>query len=159
MEEKKETVGAIASKLALQANTPVLAVDQMREQLTEYDNNVNICINEHLKVFPGDFYIVVLTKKERLMQNVLRNYFTARTTCPTPNYDQAVYKYHRDSGEVEFLWVVPSIEAVNYMSNNSIYIPKEQFDLLGYVLKFKDGSLMKLAKKLNGEKAHSAILE
>jgi len=54
------------------------------------------------------FYVCVITKKERLMDNVLRNYFLARSTCPTPQYDQTVYKYHRDSGAIQFLWVLPS---------------------------------------------------
>ena len=38
-------------------------------------------------------------------------------------------------------------------------VPPEEFEILGYIMKYKDGRLLKLAKKLNGEKADSVLLE
>lgn len=93
------------------------------------------------------------------MQNVLRGYFTARLSCPTPDYDQAVYKYTRAGDDLKFLWVIPSADTVNIMKNNVHYVPAEQYALLGFVLKFVDGSLMRMAKELNGEKEGSNIIE
>ena len=62
--------------------------------------------------FKGDFYIHVETKKEKLLENVLRNYFIPRETCPTPNYDQSVFTDHREKGEIQFFWTIPIEEHV-----------------------------------------------
>jgi hypothetical protein len=157
--KKRETVGSISARLAEKAPDAQNAIDQMREQLTDYDHNIHECVKEHRKVFDGDFYVVVITKKERLMQNVFRGYFTARLSCPTPDYDQAVYKYIRADDDLKFLWVIPSADTVNLMKNNVHHVPSEQYALLGFVLKFIDGSLLRMAKEMNGEKADSNIVE
>lgn len=158
-EKKRETVGASSLRLQKKAPDAQNAIDQMRESLTDYDHNIHECIKQSVKVFDGDFYVVVITKKERLMQNVLRGYFTARLSCPTPDYDQAVYKYIRKDDSLKFMWVVPSADSVNYMKNNVHYVPSDQYSLLGFVLKFVDGSLMRTAKELNGERGDSIFLE
>ena len=157
--KNRETVGAHSVRLSKKAHDAHSAIDQMREQLTDYDHNIHLCIKEHRNVFDEDFYVVVLTKKERLMKNVLRGYFTARLSCPTPDYDQAVYKYTRNGDELEFLWVIPSADTVELMTEYSTYVPPEQYALLGFVLKFVSGSLLRLAKKMNGEKSDSNIIE
>lgn len=153
-----DTVGKISSNLLIQQyEDQHSAHDQMLEQLSEYDKELFTCIeNANLN---SPFYVVVLTKQEKLMRNVMRNYFLARQSCPTPNYDQAVYKVNKDNFTVDLLWVLPSKETAVYLSENALTIDKEEFDLLEYVLKDKDGSLLKLAKKLNGESSDSIILE
>ena len=156
---KKKTVGSCSRDLALKAPDAQNAIDQMREQLTDYDLNINKCLKENKNKFDGDFYVVVLTKKERLMQNVFRGYFFGRASCPTPDYDQTAYRYIRKDDNLEFLWTIPDYNAVNYMRNNVPYVPKDKFALLGYVLKFADGTLTRLAKELNGEKKDSLLLE
>ena len=93
------------------------------------------------------------------MQNVLRGYFFARRSCPTPDYDQAVYRYRKDGDELEFLWVVPSADSVNLMKNNVESVPTEQYALLGFVLKFVDGTLLDFAKQQNKERRGSHLLE
>jgi len=152
-EEKRETVGKAAYDLLLKENKPThTPIDQMREQLEHYEENIFICLERSKKDFPDDdFYIVVLVKRERLLPNVFRRYFFGRLTCPTPNYDQVVYKYHKKDDRIEFLWVIPDRETCKefmYYSQTGDPPPKE---LLSYVVRFKDGSLFTLAKKLNGE--------
>ena len=155
----KKTVGAHSLELASKDQGTHTAIDQMREQLDDYEKNIHECVQAHLSKFPGDFYVVCLTKKERLMQNVLRGYFFARQSCPTPDYDQAVYRYVREDAHLDFLWVVPDAAAVNFMKNNPNSVPPEKYGLLKFVLQFADGSLLRLAKVLNGEKKDSNILE
>jgi len=151
--KKMETVGKIAADLRAKdiehAPTPI---DQMREQLTEFDQNIYICIEEGKKSRTGDFFVVVETKKERLMNNVLRNYFINRYSCPTPGWDQGVYKYIRKDDRIKLLWVIPSRDTCRYFMENMLLIPHEQKQLLHYVLDFEDGTLLKLSKKLNNEK-------
>ena len=158
--EKKETVGKLARDLLLKNDVPTHSpAEQMREQLSEFEKNVEICLDEHKKHFPGDFYIVVLTKKEKLMQNVIRNYFYGRRSCPTPDYDQCVYLYNKQHNRLELLWVIPDRKTAKYFRDYSHEVNPTQYELLSYVLKFADGSLFKLAKKLNGEKEDTPELE
>ncbi|MEE8209011.1 MAG: hypothetical protein V3T88_08700, partial [Nitrosomonadaceae bacterium] len=76
----------------------------------------------------------------------------------TPDYDQAVYRYKRQSDDLEFMWVVPSYDTVNLMKSNVHNVPSDQYSLLNYVLKFEDGTLLRLAKKLNGEQGDTSLL-
>lgn len=157
--KSEKTVGQVSSELLQKPSTPVNAIDQGNAMLNDYMKNVIECVASTRKIADGDFYVVVLTKREHLMKNVMRNYYFARFTCPTPNYDQAVFKYNRDNETIDFLWVIPTKDVCLYYLENRTLIPKEEWELLKYVLDFQDGSLMKLAKKLNGEKIDSPILE
>ena len=157
--EARDTVGKISSELIQQShNYDHTANEQMQEQLKDYDKNVDICFKRSKKDFEGDFYIVVLTKKERLMQNVIRNYFAGRESCPTPEYDQVVYKYNKKNDYLEFLWVVPAKDICTLMIQNALNLPSEQKMLLEFVMDFVDGQLLKKAKMLNGEKVDSPLL-
>jgi hypothetical protein len=146
-----KTVGKIATDLLIDANETHSVNDQMRENLTEYDKNIYECIELGKKEYDNDFYIVVITKNEKLLQNVLRHYFLSRKSCPSPQYDEAVYKYHRSEERIEFLWVVPSKDTCEYFVVNSIQIPEEERQLLDFVLRFTNGDLNLVAKKMNGE--------
>jgi len=158
--ERKRTVGDISRELILKdkkiTHSPA---EQMASQLDKFEENVFKCVKENIKTFPEDFYVVVLTKKEKLMQNVIRNYFYGRLSCPTPNYDQIVYKYHKKEDKLDFLWVIPDKETSKYMVANTAKVDPSQWGLLQNVLKFADGSLFRLAKELNGEEEKTSILK
>jgi len=159
MDEKKETIGKISLDLQSKAHEAThSADDQMREQLENYEDHMSQCIRRCKKEYDDDFYIVVLTKKERLMQNVIRSFFMGRKTCPTPEYDQAVYRYNRKMGTVEFMWVIPAKDVCIHMLENSLTIPEEERELLEFVIDFSDGTLLRFAKKLNKEANDSNIL-
>lgn len=127
------------------------AVEQMQEQLIDYEKKFIECMNAAKNIYDGDFYIVVETKKEPKLNNVIRNYFIHRKTCPTPTYDNVVYRYHRSSGDIQFLWVLPSKDVYTMMMDRPLEIPLEQRDLLQFVLDDSDGTLLRICKKLNGE--------
>lgn len=157
---KKKTVGKLALELAQKAYDDThTAHDQMEESLSDWDKNIFECIDKSKKDYAGDFYLVVITKKERLLTNVLRNYFMTRVSCPTPDYDQAVYRYNKKDESLDFLWVIPSKDACLMLKDNAILIMPEERQLLQFVLDFADGSLFQLAKKLNGETADSILLQ
>jgi len=110
--------------------------------------------------FEGSFFIEALVKKEKLLENVLRNYFIPRSTCPTPFYDQTVYRYNHINETVEFLWVVPDKETCETFKENRDLIVPSELGLLKFVLDFDDGTLFRMAKKFNGETMnHGIILE
>jgi hypothetical protein len=155
----RDTVGKAASDLIIkQVDDQHSAVEQMQEQLAEYDANLLQCYNAGKLSWGTDFYIVVLTKKERILKNVLRNYFFSRSSCPTPEWDQTVYKYTKADDSLEFLWVIPSKDTCEFMYHNALQIPAEERMLLMFVLSFLDGSLLRKAKQLNGEQIDSPLL-
>lgn len=152
MDKPKKTVGLIHTELSEKAiHDNHSSYDQMREQLSEYESNMIHAIKEAQSKFDGDFYIVVITKREKLMDRVLRNYFLTRISCPTPQYDEAVYKYHKSEDRVEFLWVIPNKKTCNEFVNYPLEVSEDEYQLRDFVLKFTSGELDKLAMKLNGE--------
>jgi len=164
----KQTIGSIAPKLFNSDHGSINPQEIQRAQEKEYLDNLIWCVNHARKEvdcstidghdlckdrtpFDKDFYIAALLKKEKLLENVLRNYFVPTLSCPTPHYDQTVYKYSHNKSDVEFLWVVPDQETCEiFRENANIIVPAER-GLLEYVLKYYDGTLFQLAKKLNGE--------
>ena len=163
-----ETVGKIATDL--QKSTP-LAIDPREVQRAteqEYLDNLVWCVKHAKKqidcssidghdackdrpAMDGSFYIAALIKKEKLLENVLRNYFIPTIACPTPHFDQTVYRYNHEKEDIEFLWVVPDQETCEiFRENKNIIVPAER-GLLQFVLDYYNGNLFKLAKKLNGE--------
>lgn len=149
---QKETVGKLSLDLLNGAQElDHSSHEQMQQQLEDYERNVLECVASGKKIYPHDFYLVVETKKEPKLQNVLRNYFFHRSTCPTPTYDNVVYKYHRKDEQVEFLWVLPSKETYKMLLNHALEITPDQRELLQFVLDDQDGTLLRKCKSLNGE--------
>jgi hypothetical protein len=158
MDMEKNTVGKCSRDLLLKEPETRDPIELQREMQKGYEDHIVQCIARGKKDFSQDFFLVVLTKKERLMQNVLRNYFTCRLSCPTPEWDQTVYHYHRKEEILEFLWVVPSKYTCELFRSNMLSIDKDERDLLRFVLDFEDGTLMRRSKQLNGESASSIII-
>ena len=149
---REKTVGQISTELKEKASDNThTAIDQMREQLSDYEANVIDTVNEGKKKFEGNFYVVVLTKKERLMDNVIRLYFFVRISCPTPEYDQVVYRYDRKDDRLDFLWVVPSKHTCEMYKAHPLEVPKEEKMLFNFVLDFEDGTLTKKVMAYNNE--------
>lgn len=147
----RETVGKISQDLSLKAPETRSPIEQMRESLTDYDKNIWECVERGKKDMQGDFFIEVITKQEPLMPNVIRNYFSFRHSCPTPNYDQAVYKFTLKNDQIFFLWVIPSRGICHLLLDNRLSVPPEEYGLLEFVMRFESGDLFKLCKKLNNE--------
>lgn len=150
---RKDTVGKLSWDLLVKDTQPVdfSPEEQMREQLEDWDKNIYYTVEEGKKVYQGDFFIVVETKKEPKMHNVLRNYFFFRQTCPTPTYDNTVYKYNYDDDNIEFLWVLPSKPIYQMIKDNFLKLTPDHKELIQFVLDDSDGTLLKICKKLNGE--------
>ena len=169
---RRQTVGAQSLKAKENAPLKIDPREIAKAQEEEYLRNLVWAV-EHAKkqvdcssieghdyckqrtALVGDFFIAALLKKEKLLDNVLRNYFVPTLSCPTPHYDQTVYRYNDAKGDIEFLWVVPDEETcMIFKDNKNIVVPDER-GLLYNILSFYDGTLFKLAKKLNGETGYA----
>lgn len=127
-------------------------IELQREMQSQYIENLLICTKAFLDKCPKqDFFVVVLTKRERLMNKLFRLYYAARHSCPTPEYDQSVYHFKHKDERLEFLWTVPDKETCYHLRDNAIMVHPEEKQLLGFVLDFLDGTLLTLSKRLNNE--------
>lgn len=169
-----QTVGSIASDLLTKHDRSLSPQEVQRAQEHEYLQNLEWCVKHAKKEIDcssikghdackdrlpleGSFFIAVLLKKEKLLENVLRNYFVPTKACPTPCYDQTVYRYDDNKGTIEFIWVVPDREtALTFKYNVSKIVPDEQ-GLLRHILDFYDGNLFRKMKKFNKEKMSAGV--
>jgi len=148
----KPTVGSFATDLMLKTPEITNVIEQMYANLTDYEKNIKECVETHRKGYGKDFFVIVINKKEALMHNVMRNYFIGALAAPTPTYDQTVYKYHYIADELEFLWVIPDRDTCfNLLRDKDLVVPSER-PLLEYIIKFRDGTLLKECMKHNNEK-------
>lgn len=148
----RETVGKLSSEL-LQRDTYAdhSAGEQMQAQLVHYESNIFDRVAHGKATYAGDFYVVVVAKREKLMPNTFRLYYFHRLTCPTPDYDQTVYRYIRADDNLEFVWIVPAKPVIKEMIANRLDLDSAVSQLLMFVLQFVDGTLDRKARMLNGE--------
>lgn len=136
-------------------------IEYRRGMEKEIIHNINRVVQEALlkpQYDLRDFYIVILMRVEHIGQ-AARTFVFSRISCPTPVFKQSVWKYHRDSASLEFLWSIP--DAILY--NDIIAHPqkyahdKETADLVKFVLLMESGELLTWVKKENGEKEDGVI--
>lgn len=97
----------------------------------------------------GDFFVVVLFRRDRILKNIIRQQFFYRQTLPTPEFDQTVYKYFLKEEKLEMLWTIPNNATCQYMPLMTD-LPKEHLPLLEMVESFMRGDIDK--KHLEKEK-------
>ena len=154
-----KTVGKESLDLSQKAPETRDPIELQREMQKDYIDNLIKALDSFKKDCDGDIFIVVTTKKERLMANVIRNYFYGRKSCPTPTWDQSVYHYIAKKDHIKFLWTIPSKDTCILFKANILDIVPAERDLLNFILMFDDGSLLQLAKKLNNEQDNSILLK
>ena len=133
----KETVGAASQRLLRAHNPDQTVIDTQREIDKGYfDEILKVVDRDPAKGWTEPYYIVVLTKKERIMENVLRRYFFARRSLPGPTFDQTVWRYYPAKGDLEFLWVLPDKETAAWMQWFPQDVPAGHEALIGFVNDF-----------------------
>ena len=134
-----KTAGEIA--LELQQKTPESRdpIEIQRATEENYLLNLELCIEQHRKLFDADFFIVVLQKREKHLQNIFRNYFLARRTCPTPSCDQTVFHFNPKDENLTFLWTVPSDQACQMLMDNQLIVDPSERELLKFVQQYMSG--------------------
>lgn len=153
----RKTVGHHAVELQKKPDEKINSIELQRaihkgkKSEDSFENQVQLAIESGEKDFEGDFFVVVLLKKERILKNIIRSYFFARKSCPTPEYDQVVYQYSRKDQKIDLLWVVPNKQVVIDMVMIGDRLPKDQQELVKFAKDFNMGELDKKCDKLNGE--------
>ena len=147
----KETVGAASRRLLLNKDTNQGIVDTEKEINKDYFDQCQQCVErEPHKDWKDPWFLVVISKKERLMENVIRRYFFGRKTLPTPEYDQTVWRYHPSSGNLEFVWCVPDKNTTLWLGHDPNAVDTSHNHLVSDVLDFLNNRLYdKFVKKFS----------
>jgi len=137
---KKHTVGEEAVKRLMNPDTGQGIVDTQREADKEYFEEIKKCIANHTS-WDKPFYILTIHKKEQLLENVVRRYFFARQSLPTPQWDQTVWRYDPKNGDLQFIWVLPDENTAKWLAGNPQQVYKEHGELLQFVMDFLNKKL------------------
>lgn len=108
-------------------------------------------VEQDKKKADADFFVEVCIRMNALMAGVPEFYMKSRYSCPTPFPDRAVFHYDRRKEAIFFLWHVPSIQEIDYYVNNILTLRPDEREAAQDALNYRDGTLLNLAKKLNGE--------
>lgn len=127
-------------------------IEVQREMQKNYLNDLHEAVRLAKEKTTQDFYVVGILRQHTLLtRNHLEHKFVTRHTCPTPTYDQTVWKYRALSGDLEYMWTVPDRETCEIYLTNAIKVVPEERQLLNYIIDFANGTLLERAKKENGE--------
>lgn len=119
------------------------------EALKDVPGQLMLCIEDGKKLWPHDFFVLMIFRNEQTMWNVKRKQFRAKETCPTPTFDQNVYWYHKQEDRLEYLWTIPDRDTCNkYIAAPDQVDPQEK-ELLQFVLDFRSGELDRRCAKIN----------
>lgn len=145
----KETVGQASHRLLCNKDTKQGIVDTQREVDKGYFEECQKCIERkpHSE-WKDPWYLIVINKKERLMENVVRRYFFGRQSLPTPEYDQTVWKFYPQSGNLRYVWTIPCKNTCLWMYNNQNEIPEEHKELGKFVVDFMENRLYDVSLKI-----------
>ena len=156
MEKREKTVGELALEQQQKPYHEVSAEEFGKTVLQDKDDymtNLWEAVDRGLKEYNPDntLYVAILTNRERLIHNVMRNKFLPRQTCPTPTYSQSVFKYEKKPDRLQLLWTLPDRESCTMLLDAGIEVEGEERIVLKHVLDFYDGSLDRLCQEENGE--------
>lgn len=141
---QRKTVGQCAVELMSMGDQNQGVIDTQREMTKGYVDELIKCAKSGTIAYSEEkpFYICVQTRRERLLQNVIRNQFYHRITRPIPQYDLALYHYDPKEEQLSFVWCIPDKETVEGMSCIG-FIPSRGEEQLHYFVKcFVAGTLI-----------------
>lgn len=139
-------VGAAAASLLSKPYAPQSAEETTEAMTSRYYEELLSTVAANEKKYESPFYIVVLRKKEPWAINVLRQWFIARQTRPTPeflrneypNHDHDLYKIDSKSGDVHLCWTLLSAQdCASVLKNKDAYSE----DLVNWIMQFNRGTL------------------
>jgi hypothetical protein len=149
----KRTVGQQILENSTNKETGKIPVMELAGAMCEdYMPKLLNTIDEQCRFTQEDFYIEVLQKQEKLMENTFRPHMMiVHMACPAPNPDQTLFRYNQTAGRVELIWVLPPEWAIAHLLENYKHVHPDEQQLLNYCAMYHRGDLWRLMKKFNGE--------
>lgn len=108
-----------------------------------------------------DFYVVSAFSVEPV-GNKPKLVIWTRFSCPTPTYNQTVYKYHNLSASLEYLWNIPHEWTYKQLIGDPRSL-KDESEAVRNMAKFcflmESGELLNWVLRENGEKPDGIIIK
>jgi hypothetical protein len=106
-----------------------------------------------------DIYIVLVPTNQRTKEMLPMDNVFIRLSCPTPGYNQNVFKYYAATGTAEFLWSIPRKAIYWHLyKNKNYYLQNHKTKArTAFVIMMENGDLLKWAKKENKELPDAVI--
>lgn len=153
-EEKQKTLQQLSSEL-LRVQNETDYNELMKKLVETYPDEIWECVDRAKKAFSSnpnrDFYVMSVLTAQPYNRNLWNQKFLYTLECPRPYLNFTVFKYHRKTDELELLWNLPDRDTLNFYYNNRHKASVQDWPLLKYCIEYKDGTLIKKMKALNGE--------
>lgn len=131
---ERNTIGTEAVQLAQKGDERIEARDIQQEADKEYFEEIYKAAQAKPACnWRQPFYIVVQITKPGYLVNVIRRRFFARQTLPTPQPDQTVWRYDPRTTDLEYLWTLPDLDAINEISMNRQWL-RDEDKMLGEIV-------------------------
>lgn len=154
--DKSQTVGAKALELASKGDQHQSVYETRQAMQKGYVDELIKAAKAGEKDYPDEkrLYICVQTRRERLLDNVIRSQFYARRTRPIPQYDLAVYYYDCQDEKLSFIWCIPDKQTVDYFCGSwvlddgkKVWLPgakpePDEVELASFCRNFRAGTLV-----------------
>lgn len=153
LQNKLTSLKEFAHKIQMEQR--INAMELMEQLVSTYPEQIWKCVDRGKMLFKAnptrDFFVSSALKQEPLTPNIWKNQFFTSLECPRPYLNFTVYKYHRKADELELIWCLPDRETLNFYYKHRHLASLQDYVLLKYCIEYKDGTLWKRMRELNGE--------
>lgn len=133
----------------------MVSIGQLSEAMTSentYLKDIFRVVERAKKLTDGDFFVEVIRTVEPGYRQMFRRSQFWTYACSTPQPATAIYHYHRKEEMLDLLWDLPPSNTINMVMRDPNRFPTEEIgDVMKYIFDYKNGTLHKRAKKINGE--------
>jgi len=116
-----------------------------------YEEEFWECFEQGMQKYPESKILVinVYRKKERALQNIVRQLFRASRYVGTPQYDHTLYLVRVADRKVVHVWSIPDNATCIWLPLRENDVPEDQLELIQTIKSFQSGALDCEADKLN----------
>jgi hypothetical protein len=151
-------LGQIAETLVANDTKMASLKDLSGEIQEKYSKGLMEAFELGVKAFPKlNFFIVALATKDPMFDNLWKHKKGVIGMCPPPNYDQSVFRFNQETGNLEHLWTIPDRNLCIGMMEDKALVAIEEWPLLANVVKFADGTLSKWRDEFNKEQVELGL--
>lgn len=147
----KQTAGKIYLDLKSKKQDKVSVFEMTEAQGDDIMRSLVEHVEKDKKRSDGDFFVELCFFMDPIMYGVTRAKMISRKTCPTPFPDRAAFHYIHKDEQLKFLWHVPSLQEIDYYREFALTVRDDEKEARNDAFSYLDGSLLKRAKKFNGE--------
>lgn len=139
----------------LRSQPHVIDIVQMREHAARYAHTdfvqaLDKAIDSGKAAYVTDFFIEVCMQDARHLRST-QDHFIVRRSCPLPEFNRIVYRWHYNDNKIEYLWMLPSKYKALALYSNLLTPDEANNRAREFVMQYMDQSLHKKSDEINLE--------